>query len=309
MVPCSPAPRSLASLPASQPGPAGPAGPASRAELWGRLLQVVLLLLFLLLACGWDSSCSAALYQAVPGSLRGQAAFHPAVALIIGKQKAVQPRYLNVVEVSQPTLLAGCLRTPKVWGAGPIRRVGGGVCVLGWAGVPKFLRAPRHLGRVLASSCDTGMYFHALFPTYRYIGRAHALQRSHYLTLPRYSHLTYSCPPRPFSPATRIGEGRSARARVSRRPGGQALGSDQPAPLALPQNQPSTQHPPLSSVLQQFHSCKWEHHQCLRNCTIRSAQPSCATPSHSCIAASSHARFPLSFLTVTPAFSAKLLHT
>lgn len=204
----------------SQPGPAGP---ATRAELWGRLLQVVLLL-FLLLACGWDSSCSAALYQAVPGSLRGQAAFHPAVALISRKQKAVHQRaisrYLDVVEVSQPTLLAAC-GPPKVWGAGPIRRVGGGVCVVGWAGVPKFLRAPRHLGRVLASSCDTGMYFHALFPTYRYIGRAHALQRSHYLTLPRYSHLTYSCPPRPFSPATRIGERRSARARVSRRPGGQ----------------------------------------------------------------------------------------
>lgn len=62
---------------------------------------------------------------------------------------------------------------------------------------PSSFGAPRHLGRVLASSCDTGMYFHALFPTYRYIHRAHALQRSHYLTLPRYSRLTYSCPPRP----------------------------------------------------------------------------------------------------------------
>lgn len=61
---------------------------------------------------------------------------------------------------------------------------------------PSCSGAPRHLGRVLASSCDTGMYFHALFPTYRYIHRAHALQRSHYLTLPRYSRLTYSCPPR-----------------------------------------------------------------------------------------------------------------
>lgn len=39
------------------------------------------------------------------------------------------------------------------------------------------------------------------------------------------------------------------------------MGSDQPAPLALPQNQLSTQHPPSSSVLQQFHACKWQHHQ------------------------------------------------
>lgn len=159
------------------------------------------------------------------GQSQGQAAFHPAVALISGKQKAVHQRaisrYLDVVEVSQPTLLAAC-GPPKVWGAGPIRRVGGGVCVVGWAGVPKFLRAPRHLGRVLASSCDTGMYFHALFPTYRYIHRAHALQRSHYLTLPRYTQLTYSCPPRPFPPAPRFGERRSAGAKgeqQARRPG------------------------------------------------------------------------------------------
>lgn len=100
--------------------------------------------------------------------------------------------------------------------------------MVGWAGVPKFLRAPRHLGRVLASSCDTGMYFHAPFPTYRYIARAHALQRSHYLTLPRYTHLTYSCPPRPFSPATRIGESAGAPGREGeqeqepRSPGAQA---------------------------------------------------------------------------------------
>lgn len=40
--------------------------------------------------------------------------------------------------------------------------------------------------------------------------------------------------------------------------------ADQPAPsapLALPQNQLSTQHPPLSSVLQQFHTRKRHHHQ------------------------------------------------
>jgi hypothetical protein len=70
--------------------------------------------------------------------------------------------------------------------------------VCGWLGgrasPSSFLAHPGTWGRVLASSCDTGMYFHALFPTYRYIGRAHALQRSHYLTLPRYTHLTYSCP-------------------------------------------------------------------------------------------------------------------
>lgn len=144
--------------------------------------------------------------------------------------------------------------------------------MVGWAGVPKFLRAPRHLGRVLASSCDTGMYFHAPFPTYRYIARAHALQRSHYLTLPRYTRLTYSCPPRPFSPTTRIGERAGATGREgeqqARRPG---AGPDQPAPLALPQNQPSTQHPPSSSVLQQSHTCERQHHQ---RCETASAVPS-----------------------------------
>lgn len=178
------------------------------------------------LRLGFIMSCRALLGSS--GQSEGQAAFHPAVALIGGKQKAVHlraiSRYLDVVEVSQPTLLAAC-GPPKVWGAGPIRRVGGGVCVVGRAGVPKVLRAPRHLGRVLASSCDTGMYFHALFPTYRYIHRAHAPQRSHYLTLPRYTHLTYSRPPRPFSPATRnwrAQERRGEGVRAGRRPGGQA---------------------------------------------------------------------------------------
>lgn len=226
MVPCSPAPRSLAS-PASQP--AMPAGPASRAALWLGAIAASRPSYSILVPCvrlGFIMSCRA--LSGSSGRSQGQGAFHPAVALIGGKQKAVHQRaisrYLDVVEVSQPTLLAAC-GPPKVWGAGPIRRVGGGVCVVGWAGVPKFLRAPRHLGRVLASSCDTGMYFHALFPTYRYIACANALQRSHYLTLPRYTHLTYSCPPRPFSPATRFGERRSAGAKKvsrstrARRPG------------------------------------------------------------------------------------------
>lgn len=88
--------------------------------------------------------------------------------------------------------------------------------MVGWTGAAQVPSgAPRHLGRVLASSCDTGMYFHALFPTYRYIARAHALQRSHYLTLPRYTHLTYSCQshsnPVHFRLQPKIGERRSTR--------------------------------------------------------------------------------------------------
>lgn len=67
--------------------------------------------------------------------------------------------------------------------------------------------------------------------------------------------------PLPFSPATRIGERRSTGAQepeVSSRPG---VGPDQPAPLALPQNQLSTLHLPSPSVLQHFHTCKRQHHQ------------------------------------------------
>lgn len=58
---------------------------------------------------------------------------------------------------------------------------------------------------------------------------------------------------------------RGEREQEARRPG---VGSDQPAPLALPQNQLPTQHPPSSSVLQQFHTCKRHHHQTLRNSTV-----------------------------------------
>jgi hypothetical protein len=41
-----------------------------------------------------------------------------------------------------------------------------GVCVVGWTGAPKLLSAcaPRHPGRVLASSCDTGNVFSCAFP-------------------------------------------------------------------------------------------------------------------------------------------------
>lgn len=200
------------------------------------------------------------------------------------------------MEVSQPTLLAACgpprfgeLARAGVWGEGCVWLVG--------RACPSCSGAPRHLGRVLASSCDTGMYFHALFPTYRYIHRAHALQRSHYLTLPRYSRLTYSCPPRPahFRLQPEIGERRSAGAKVSRRPGCHAW--DQISPLSAA-SKPAL-HPAPAFFLR---TTTIPHLQAAPSPTLRNgtrpcpggAQLSCATPSHSCIAASSHARSPLS---------------
>lgn len=162
-------------------------------------------------------------------------------------------------------------------------------------------------GRVLASSCDTGMYFYALFPTYRYIDHAHAL---HKVTLPDSSKVhppNVLTSPRPFSPAARIGERPGAqerrtpstRAREARR----GTRPRSASPLALPQNQPSTQHPPSPSVLHTIpHPHTGASFSTMRNSSVvvETAQLLCATPG---TAAGYHARISLSFPTLASILS------
>lgn len=87
------------------------------------------------------------------------------------------------------------------------------------------------------------------------------------------------------------------------------MGSDQPAPLALPQNHLSTRHPHSSSVLQQFHT-QAAASPTPRNSIVHSAPAfPVQHPMTPALLQASNACLPLSFLTADLASSTKWYHT
>lgn len=182
-----------------------------------RLLQAML---FLILAAGLDDGLPRFVRQCRAVSGR-QAAFHPAVALMGGKQKAVHhraiSRYLDVAAGASPhsSLLAGHQGLGR--GAGPTKACGGrGVC--GWLDG----RRPSSFWRTQAPGQGPRLFMrhrHVFSCAFPHVPVHCPRPCAAKVTLPDSSKvhppnvlLPVSLQPRPFSPATKNWRAQGAHA-------------------------------------------------------------------------------------------------
>lgn len=250
------------------------------------------------------------------GQFQGQAVFHPAVALISGKQKAVLhrtiSRYLDVADMSQTTLLAArLLADHQGLGSWPDQACrGGGACV--WL----VGRAPPKFSSPLTQAPGQGP---RLFMRHRHVfSCAFPHVPVHWprpcaakVTLPDSSKvhppnvLLPTQSPSPVSPATRIGERRSTGAKVSKEA---SRGTRSASPLSAaskPALHPAPAFSLRTTTIPDLPACKRQHHQLSKQHRLECPAFPVRLLGTRAFAANSHARFPLSSLTIACAFLIK----